>query len=333
MNGWQAAALTTLCVVTGTVYDQQHHPLPKSKVVLTYSDDKELTTTTNADGRYRFSVPAGSYRLRTVEGTITVVASPPSPSPAQPAFFDEPQQYKPSGVTDYSYQGGHGSGEVFRSAEAMAKELQAKAAGEGREAELYRKGTELLNRRQVREAAEVFRSGFTEFPKSTRLLMGMGSACYAEGAFDEAAGWFYKATDLDPLNEEPYLFLARVQARQITDALGYKERMERFARLHPDDAWANYYFGKTLPDERAGEVFEKALRLDPKLAAARVELGAIAGRAGKYDQAIREYQLAIKDQPDLGEAHYRLAEAYRVIGERDKAQGEMEIWRRLGGAK
>ncbi len=68
MNGWQAAALTTLCVVTGTVYDQQHHPLAKSRVVLMGANKKEFTALTDANGSSRFSVPAGSYRLRTNEG-------------------------------------------------------------------------------------------------------------------------------------------------------------------------------------------------------------------------------------------------------------------------
>ena len=161
------------------------------------------------------------------------------------------------------------------------------------------------------------------------MLLGMASTCYAEGAYDESAQWFYKATDLAPTDPKPYLFLGRVQARQITESSGYKERMARFAKLQPDSALANYYYGTTLPDEPAREWFLKAVGLDSHLAPAHVRLGGLAARDGNYTEAIRDYQAAIAADPQLGEAHYRLSEAYRLTGDSAKAKEELATFERL----
>jgi tetratricopeptide (TPR) repeat protein len=333
MNGWQAA-VTALCVVTGTVYDSQHHPVPAVRVYLQSADKKEVTAQTDAAGIYRFSVPSGTYTVRAEGETSTIKAEPNRTTTAdltaQPAFFDEPK-YMAAGVTDYTYRGGHGSDTVFRSAQTMAKALEGEHAsvGDAKEASLYERGTELLSHRKAREAAEVFLKGIQLFPQSVRMLLGMASSCYAEGAYDESAKWFYKATDLAPNDPKPYLFLGRVQARQITESSGYKERMARFAKLQPDSALANYYYGTTLSDERARDLFQKAVRLDPQLAPAHVRLASLAARDGNYAEAIRDYQAAIAADPEMEEAHYRLSEAYRLTGDAAKAKEELAIFQRL----
>lgn len=193
----------------------------------------------------------------------------------------------------------------------------------------FNKGTELLNHREARDAILIFSKGVEEFPNSVRMMLGLASAYYSTDSFDEAARWFYQATDVTPHDPKPYLFLAKVEARQITDSLGYKSRMQRFATLQPDNALANYYYGITLPDETARGVLEKAVRLDPKLAPAYLQLGVIAAREQHSAEAITHYQKALAIDPTLGEAHYRLSEVYRVMGETEKAKSEMRIFQEL----
>ena len=248
----------------------------------------------------------------------------------QAAFFDEPQ-YQPAGVTDYTYRGGHGSDTVFRSAETMAKALENEHVGEGdpEEAHLYAQGTELLNQHKARDAAQVFQRGVALFPQSVRMLLGMASAYYSEESFDEAAKWFFRATDLAPNDPQPYLFLGKVQARQITESSGYRQRMARLVKLQPESALANYYFALTLSDTQARVALEKAVKLDPALAPAYVRLGTIAAQEGDYRDAIRHYQAALAADPQLPEAHYRLSEAYRLTGDSIKAKDELAIFQRL----
>jgi tetratricopeptide (TPR) repeat protein len=334
MNGWQTA-LAALCVVTGTVYDGQRHPLPSVKVYLQSADKKELAAQTDSSGVYRFSVPSGVYTVHAEgESPLRVEAHKTTTVDliVQPAFFDEPK-FTAAGVNDYTYQGGHGSGAVFRSAETLARETAAlTGSGDSRETNLFNQGTEQLNHRRAQAAAEIFAKGVALFPDSVRMLLGLASACYAEASYDEAAQWFYKATDLSPDDPKPYLFLGKVQARQITESSGYKERMARFAKLQPNDALANYYYGATLDDAKGRGLFERAVKLDPHLAPAHLQLGIIAAHQEKYAEAIRDYQNAIEADPDLGEAHYRLSEAYRLSGDEAKAKEELEMFRRLSKA-
>jgi len=111
MNGWQAT-VAALCVITGTIYDAQHHPIPAAKVVLLSADKREVTAQADSAGVFRFNVASGSYTLRAEGDTVTVKAvaakTITADLQAQPAFFDQPQ-YTAAGVTDYTYRGGHGS--------------------------------------------------------------------------------------------------------------------------------------------------------------------------------------------------------------------------------
>jgi tetratricopeptide (TPR) repeat protein len=90
---------------------------------------------------------------------------------------------------------------------------------------------------------------------------------------------------------------------------------------------------------------QEALRLDPGMAAAHVELGHIHARKEAWSDAAREYRAAIRLKPDLAIAHFRLGQAleqegdtaaaleeYRRAAELDSAQAEYQAnYQRLAG--
>ncbi len=355
MNGWQAT-VTTLCLVTGTVFDEQHHAVSKGKVYLECAGKKELATETNSSGVYQFNVPSGSYTLRVASqdhGPFTVASAKVTIDlTIQPQFYDEPT-FTVAGVTDNTYRGGHGSDSVLRSAETLTKstaslaephhtvaesyersghpleavrEFQRAAELDPSEMNLFDWGTELLSHRAPEAAAEVFGKGVRLFPQSVRMMLGLASAWYSAGSYEKAAQWFFKATDADPNDPNPYLFLGKVQSREITESVGYRERLARFARLQPDNALANYYYAVSLSSQhdyvKARRLLAKAVSLDPHLGIAYLQLGII-------NQSIRDYQRAIEADPELAEAHYRLSEAYRLSGDTAKAKQEMTAYAKL----
>jgi tetratricopeptide (TPR) repeat protein len=270
--------------------------------------------------------------------------------PAAPQYFDEPN-FIVAGVADPAQRGGHGSDPVLRSAESLAKATAALRTGstadtnpleavrqfqraaelDPSESNLFDWGTELLTHRAADQAVEVFANGHRLFPRSTRTLLGLAVALYSRGSYDEAARMFFEATDLDPSDPAPYLFLSKVSSGAIGHFDGYVERLERFARLHPENAWANYYYASTLertsPQARA--LLEKAVRLDPKLGDAFLLLGIAYGDEGNLTKAISAYRSAIDASPSMVEAHYRLAQAYRKTGDVAKAQQELELYQHL----
>jgi tetratricopeptide (TPR) repeat protein len=360
MNGWQAAA-AALCLVTGSVFDAEHHPVPSAKVYLRSAQSKKaLSAQTDSAGTYRFNVPSGSYTLRVdsqENGPFTVATKKVIIDlTLQPQFFDEPT-FTVAGVTDNTYRGGHGSDKILRSAEALAKSTESLAEPHHTLAESYERsgdalgavrefqraaelnpselnlfdwGTELLSHRAAQPAAEVFTKGVRLFPQSVRMMLGLGTAWYSAGSYEKAAQWFFKAADMDPKDPNPYLFLGQTEARAVTELPGYEERLARFAKLQPENSLANYYYAVSLCNQhsyvKARRLLEKALTLDPHFGLAYLQLGIIEH---DHREAIHDYEQAIAANPELEEAHYRLSQAYRLGGDPAKARQEMVIYHRL----
>ncbi len=229
------------------------------------------------------------------------------------------------------------------------REYQRAAELDPSEPDLFDWGTELLTHRALEPATEVFTKGNRLFPKSVRMLVALGVAWYARGAYDQAAQCLVNASDLAPDNPTSYLFLGRMQSVETAPSEGSVERLARFAQLQPDNALANYYYAVSLwkqsvastdtarDAERSARVeslLQKAVHLDPKFAAAYLRLGILYSQRADFLQAISAYQKAIEVSleevsPELDEtlveAHYRLAQAYLRTGEKARAQEELQL--------
>ncbi len=365
---WTASLIIStarICAQTGLLegiaVDATYKPVPKAHVTLTSnSDHKSQSLVTDGTGKFQFTAPLGSYLLKAEDDTMDVSIAAGKPTRVQivlqPQYFDKPA-FTVAGVTDNTYRGGHGADTVLRSSEALTKQtaaltkpntaelsgqplkavqqLQQAAEANPSESNLFDWGTELLSHRAPEPAVEIFRRGVRSFSRSTRMLLGLASAQYAAGYYDAAAAWFFKATDLNPSDPKPYLFLAHVQRREITDSPGYEERMARFAQLHPENSSANYYYAVTLSNNgqstRAVDLLKKAIELDPHFAPAYLELGTIQAAAGDYNSAIHQYRETIELDSTSEEAHYRLAEAYRLTGDRAEAAAELARYNQISG--
>ena len=220
------------------------------------------------------------------------------------------------------------------------REYQRAAELDASETNLFDWGTELLTHRAAAQATEVFSKGNRLFPRSARLLLGLGAALYARGSYDEAARRFFAAVDLKPDDPGPYLFLGKVASAGITPLDGSVQRLAQFARLQPGNPWANYYYAAVLwkrwngPQDRqitaqVHSLLAKAVRLDPTLADAHLQLGILYSSLLDFRKAISCYQKAIAASADLAEAHYRLAQAYQRTGEKLKAGAEFDLYEQL----
>ena len=205
------------------------------------------------------------------------------------------------------------------------------------ESNLFDWGAELLMHRAVEPAIEVFTKGNRLFPRSTRMLVGLGVAWYARGSYDHAAQQLCEASDLNPDDPNPYLFLGKMQSVETTQPQCVADRLGRFVRLQPDNALANYYYALSLWKQRKGpedvdnlaqveSLLKKAVELDPKLGGAYLQLGILYSDREDFLEAISAYQRAIEASPRLEEAHYRLAQAYTRTGEMLKAQKELKLY-------
>jgi tetratricopeptide (TPR) repeat protein len=172
------------------------------------------------------------------------------------------------------------------------------------------------------------------------MLLGLGAAHYAQGSREEAAKFFLQASDLDPPNRRPYLFLGRLLEGENSVPSGWTDRLQRFAAFHPEDAMAPYLYGLALAKqgERKNEVaaesqFNSAIRLDPHLGSAYLQLGILYSERKDFAQAVPALQKAIEATPFPDEAHYRLAEVYRRTGEMEKARQETALYKQIAAQK
>jgi tetratricopeptide (TPR) repeat protein len=244
------------------------------------------------------------------------------------------------------------------------REFQRAAELDPSEPNLFDWGTELLSHRALEPATEVLTKGSSMFPQSVRILVALGVAWYARGSYEQAAQYLGNASDLDPRDPTPYLFLGRMQSVETMPSEIAVQRLGRFAELQPDNPLANYYYAVALfkqlwtqsagaaDKERSGRVealLLKAEKLDSKLGAAYLQLGILYSERGDFRRAISAYEKTIEvsreeaSPPDvdqrvvdqqlvssqveetLAEAHYRLAQAYLRIGDKAKAQEQFQL--------
>jgi len=198
-------------------------------------------------------------------------------------------------------------------------------------------GGELLVHRAVEAAVEVFSKGANAFPQSERMLAGLGAALYANGAYEPAARNVCKASDLNPSDPEPYLFLGRMAeaAPQVLPCV--EEKLARFVREHPGDERANFYYAVSIlktngPEERreqAEALLETAVRIDPKFDEAYLQLGVVQSQQGEWDDAKASYERAVAANPTFPDPHFRLAQVYKRSGDSQRAAEELQAFERL----
>jgi tetratricopeptide (TPR) repeat protein len=205
-------------------------------------------------------------------------------------------------------------------------------------------GSELLLHRAAEPAIEVFSQGNRLFPQSARMLVALGVAWYSNGSYDRAAQRLCEASDLNPGDLEPYLFLGKIQSVETNQSECSGERLKRFVRLQPANALANYYYGVNLwkrrkgPDDAASatqaeSLLKRAVELDPTLGVGYLQLGVLYSERRDFSRAIASYQDAVRVSPELEEAHYRLAQAYKRTGEKAKAEEELQLYNQISKSK
>jgi tetratricopeptide (TPR) repeat protein len=199
-------------------------------------------------------------------------------------------------------------------------------------------GTELLLHRAIKPAAEVFTKGTAAHPRSARMLAGLGAALYAGGAYADAARRLCESSDLQPADPTPYLFLGRMEKAAPDPLPCVEQKLARFAHDQPANALGNYYYAISLWKRGRGNensanlqqvetLLQKSVTADPKLDEAYVQLGVLYSARGNFPEAIGAYKKAIEVNPESGEAHYRLALAYKRVGQDEKSEQQLQLYK------
>jgi len=197
-------------------------------------------------------------------------------------------------------------------------------------------GSELLLHRAVWQAQEVFRKGLQAYPGSERMITGLGTALFSGARYDEAAQRLCDASDLNPKDPEPYIFMGKIQVAAPDPLACIEKRLARYAEQYPENSLANYLYAMAVLKsegssshsdaiKQAKSLLTKAVTIDAKCADCYLQLGILAASDRNPESAIGFYSKAIGANPQMGEAHYRLGIAYDRAGQPEKAKAEFAL--------
>jgi tetratricopeptide (TPR) repeat protein len=200
------------------------------------------------------------------------------------------------------------------------------------EEDLFGVGYELILAGLPKDAERAFEAGLKRYPRSQQLLIGFGSAQFLGGHASESVRTMLRAVDSNPADPRPYPFLAAASTISNVDAEQVRSAFEHFLEIAPDNPQAPYDYALNLLHERAADnaaarieaLLQRAILLDPGMADAHLQLGALYTRRGDYQHATQELENAVRLSPNLPEGHYRLALAYRQTGRKDLSAREMQ---------
>ena len=223
---------------------------------------------------------------------------------------------------------------------AAGNELQRAALIDPSEGNTFAWAAELLRHRTLEPAVQVFAKGAAQYPRSWRMLAGLGVAQYLLGHNEEAVTAFCAAIDLAPQDPRPYFYLSRVHGIPESQQAAVAQRFEQYLTRAPKDAKAHYYYAMNLwgsdtehaDTARLGRVkglLQQAIALDPKFADAHLQLGILNSGAGNDQAALTQFRRAVQLDPSLDIAHFRLGRMLIQMGQTERGQQELDRWKQL----
>ena len=142
-------------------------------------------------------------------------------------------------------------------------------------------------------AIEMFRKAAKAKPNEPNVHFGLGYLLWTQKQYPEAIKEFQAELANDPNHSQSMLYMAdaNIQMNQYADA---------------------------------GPLLEKAVKIDPSLGLAHLDLGILAANDGRNDDALREFLVAEKIMPEDVNVHWRLGRLYRTMGKKEAAKAELD---------
>lgn len=220
-----------------------------------------------------------------------------------------------------------------------AAQYQIAARADPSEANLFSFASELLKYRGYTEAVQVLSYGTRQYPESARLRVALGVAEYSTGDYANAVRTFCDAVDLNPNDARPLEFLGKMAGVAPGLSRDVSARLKHFALEYPNNAAASYYYAMSLlaspqASDRGGDdspkrFLQRAVALSPDFAQAHYQLGIVCEEDGDTSSAIREFEIAAKQDRTMGAAHYHLARLYQKTGRAALAAREFKAVKNL----
>ncbi|HEY2014068.1 MAG TPA: tetratricopeptide repeat protein [Bryobacteraceae bacterium] len=188
-------------------------------------------------------------------------------------------------------------------------------------------GTLYLKLGQNRRASETLAAYLKVHPNSPKTLRLLAAASLRQEDYTAAKNYAARARRLEP-RDAPGVHLLAMACLGLQDAAGAAGLFREALVLDPDSVDTNFQLGLlyTKQHERLAEairLLEKAEARQPDLAGTHTALGSALLQSGRWREAARQLEEAVKLDPQSAESYYILADAYGRLGESDKAKSAL----------
>jgi arylsulfatase A-like enzyme/tetratricopeptide (TPR) repeat protein len=187
-------------------------------------------------------------------------------------------------------------------------------------------GEAALRKQDWGRAAEQLQRCMELNPNFDNAMTGLARALAKLGRVDEAKNWLTKATIGNPENYRAWYELGLLKAGSDPNAA--QEAYEKAVVIQPNFSLAQRELGVSLFNQKnyaaAVPRFEKAITLGLEDAQLDNFLGICYNQTGKLQKSIRSHKAALKLDPKLAEAHLNLAYDYQLLHQTRAARAEYQ---------
>jgi Flp pilus assembly protein TadD len=197
---------------------------------------------------------------------------------------------------------------------------------------------ELIRHSNIDAARVVLKQAEESQPNSWRIQLASGMVEYFGGTDDEATRYLLHASELAPDSQVALKYLGDIQIERASapDPAALQRLCDSSDR-DPKNGQLQYYCGAVLfrrdylaNDKSHADEILKRLRasetLLPKNDSPHCQLGKAYRWLDRWQEALSESKTCARMDPNSADAHYRLAQIYQHLGQRELAQTETKLY-------
>ncbi|MGE8206140.1 tetratricopeptide repeat protein [Heyndrickxia sp. NPDC080065] len=176
-----------------------------------------------------------------------------------------------------------------------------------------KKGIEFLQQGKFEEAIKFFTEAIEENPNDAVAYINFGNVLVAVKEIDRAKKFFEKAIEIDKGASAAYYCLGNLyyEQEQYEQAVKQFEQAENTG-LHTNDV----YFMIGMSFVQLGSVklaipyLQRSVELNEDDIEARFQYALVLAQSEIYEEAIKQFELVVKREPEHADAYYNLGVAY-----------------------
>ncbi|PYX85165.1 MAG: hypothetical protein DMG70_04565 [Acidobacteria bacterium] len=198
---------------------------------------------------------------------------------------------------------------------------------------------ELVRHKSFDAARVVLKQAEERWPRSWRIELALGMVEYFAGSDQDASRILVHAAELAPEPETALEYLGKIQLDQASaPATAALAQLCGYCDRHPTDGKLEYYCGALLfrrdygsqDKTHADEILRRlhtAATLLAKDAAPHCQIGRVNRWIERWKEAREESETCVRLDPNAADSHYRLAQIYQHLGEAERSQQEMTLYK------